>query len=74
MSESTMEVIHVSWAKIYRYKSITFEWHFWCGPMFLRRKDLEPKSLPHHVPNRYWGELSQWQRLSEAERENYRIF
>jgi len=69
---STMEVIHVSWAKVYKYKSICFDWHDYCGPTFLRVKDLESKNQQHR-PMRDYGLLSQWLDLNDAEREKYRL-
>ena len=67
-----MEIIHMSFAKIYKYKSLIIDWHEWCGPTFLRRKDHEPKGMGR-VGLRQWGEFSQWYNLSDNDKEKYRI-
>ncbi|WP_146071873.1 hypothetical protein [Marinobacterium lutimaris] len=66
-----MKIIHMSFAKIYGFKSITFEWHDYLGPTFLRRKDYELRPV-RSIPLRQWGELGQWMRLSDVQREEYR--
>ncbi len=68
-----MEIIHMSFAKIYKYKSLIIDWHEWCGPTFLRHKDHEPKDMAK-VGGRQWGEFSQWYRLSDKDKEACRIF
>jgi len=67
-----MEIIHISWAKIYKYKSLIIDWHEYCGPAFLRRKDYKPKDMSR-ISLRQWGEFNQWLRLSEVEREKYSL-
>ncbi len=67
------ELIHISYAKVYQFKHITFEWHSYCGPFFLRRKDLEPKDERKGRPMRDYGVLNQWLRLDKEDRENYRV-
>ena len=69
--EYAMQIIHVAFAKIYQYKSVTFEWHDYMGPTMLRRKDYEPRSM-RSISLRQWGEFGQWHGLSETEREGYR--
>lgn len=66
------QLIHVSMAKVYRFKGITFEWHDYLGPTFLRRKDLELKPALIR-PMREYGLLGQWLRLSPVDRESYRL-
>lgn len=66
------QIIHITNCNVYRFKSITFEWHQYCGPTFLRRKDLEMKPALTR-PMREYGLLGQWLQLSPVEREKYRI-
>lgn len=68
-----MEIIHMSFAKIYKYKSLIIDWHEYCGPTFLRHKDHEVKDMSK-IRCRQWGEFSQWYRLSEDEKEAFRIY
>lgn len=66
------QLIHLSFCKAYQFKGITFEWHDYCGPAFLRRKDFEMKPQLQR-PMREYGLLGQWLRLSKIEREQFRI-
>ncbi|GMQ53466.1 hypothetical protein [Halopseudomonas aestusnigri] len=66
------QLIHISIAKCYQFKGITFEWHDYLGPTFLRRKDLEMKPQLQR-PMREYGLLGQWLRLSPKDRETYRL-
>ena len=68
----SVQLIHMSFSKVYQFKSITFEWHDYCGPTFLRRKDSEMKPQLQR-PMREYGMLRQWLRLSKTEREQFRI-
>jgi hypothetical protein len=70
--EHEMQIIHVAFAKIYQYKSVTFELHEYFGPTFLRRKDFEPRSA-WSIQQRQWSEFGQWFRLSADQREEYRL-
>lgn len=65
--------IKLSQARIYQFKSITFEWHNYLGPTFIRRKDWEPKNQ-ERITNRDYALLSKWEDLNKDEREHYRIF
>lgn len=67
-----MVVVHMSFAKIYKYKSLIIDWHEWCGPTFLRHKDHEPRDMAK-IPLRQWGEFNQWLNLNDKEKELYRI-
>lgn len=64
--------IKLTMAKIYNFKSIMFEYHNYCGPLFLRRKDWEPKNQQIR-PMRDYGVLAKWEKLSKDEREQYRV-
>ena len=68
-----MELVHVSFSKVYRFKSILFEWHSYCGPLFLRRKDMEPKNEQQR-PMRDYGLLSKWCNMSKTKQEQYRVY
>jgi len=68
-----MEFLHVSFSKVYEFKSILFEWHSYCGPLFLRFKDCEPKKEQQR-PLRDYGVLNQWCRLSDDQKEQYRVY
>lgn len=65
--------IFLSPAKIYKFKSITFEFNNYRGPLFLRRKDWEPKNQ-ERITNRDYALLSKWEDLNKDEREHYRVF
>lgn len=68
-----MTITHIAWSKVYQFKSITFDWHAFLGPTFLRRKDHEHRDMDK-IPLRLWGEFTQWYRLTDEQREQYRIF
>jgi len=60
----------MSVADCYRYKGVTFEWHYFCGPMLLR-KDGEPsKQTPGQ---RFYEITAEWHKLPNEEREKFRI-
>lgn len=67
-----LQVIHMSFAKVYKYKSICFDWHEYLGPTFLRMKDYEAKSEQYR-PFREYGLLNQWMKLNDEGREEYRV-
>lgn len=58
--------------KIYQYKSITFDWHDYLGPIMLNRKTFNERPW-RSVSRRQWALLGQWQSLSKHEQENYRL-
>jgi hypothetical protein len=65
-------MIKISQEKIYQFKSITFAWHNYLGPSFLRKKDWEPKRQ-ERITNRDYAILNKWQSLSKDEREQHRV-
>ena len=69
---SEMEIIHISYAKVYQFEHITFEYHYWCGSAFLRRKDHETKENWKR-PARDWAALNRWCNLSEEQQKQYLI-
>ncbi len=70
---SNLNIIHMSFAKIYKYKSLIIDWHDYLGPTFLRHKDHEPKNMAR-ISLRQWGEFLQWHSMSKENQEKYRIF
>ena len=68
-----MEIIHMSFAKIYKYKSLVIDWNEYLGPIFLRHKDHRAKDMSR-IGRRQWGEFVQWWRMSDDEREAFRIY
>ncbi len=65
--------MHISYARVYKFKHLMFEWHSYMGPVFLRHADCEPK--PEQLrPMRDYAVLNKWERLCKNEREQYRIY
>ena len=64
-------LIHISIAKAYKYKSLLFTFHDYLGPEFLRHKDHELTT--RKISLRQWGEFAQWLKLNKIDREVYRI-
>lgn len=67
-----VELIHISFNKVYRYKHVTFEWHRFCGPLFVRMKDLEPKSQQLR-PMRDYKVINQWANMPDEDKEKYLV-
>lgn len=65
--------MHISISGGYQYKHIYFEWHSYCGPLFLRRKDSEPKPQQFR-PMRDYAALWQWQQLTKQQQEEFRVY
>jgi len=68
-----MEVIHISWANVFRYKGVTIDWHNYLGPTILNRHTEEERNYKN-ISLRVWGLVTQFSRLSKDDREDYRIF
>ncbi|AFM54887.1 hypothetical protein B621_gp41 [Marinomonas phage P12026] len=68
-----IEVLHVSFAKFYRVGGVTFEWHNYFGPTVLNRHTEKPRDY-RNISLRNWAEVSRFSGMSDAEKENYRIF
>lgn len=56
-------------ADIYRYKGFTFQVHYYCGPMKLK-KDLSDAS---RIGRRFYKTWEEWDKLSKKEKEATRI-
>ena len=54
MTTHKMEIIHMSFAKIYHFKHLVFDCHEYLGPQFLRHKDHEAKDM-RRASGRDWG-------------------
>jgi len=67
-----MEIIHMSFAKIYRFECVTFEHHDYLGPMMVRRKSFNARNFKN-INARQWSAYAKWLRLNDNEREKYRI-
>lgn len=67
------EIIHISWANIFRYKGVTIDWHRYCGPIIINRH-TEKERQYKNISMRIWGIVNQFSRLSDKEKEQYRIF
>lgn len=67
-----MEIIHISWQRVYRFKSVTFEHHNYLGPLMLRRKTFDSRNH-RNIKARQWADYYQWLRLPEKEREQFRL-
>lgn len=66
------DIIHISYAKIYKFERIVFEWSDYLGPVFLRLKDLQPKNNQWRT-NREYASLDRFLRLSESDKEEFRL-
>lgn len=67
-----MDVIHISWQRAYRFKRVTFEHHDYLGPAMLRRKTFNIRNYKN-IKARQWADYYKWLKLSEAEREKFRV-
>ena len=66
------ELIHMSFAKVYKFKQCTFEWHDYLGPQPINRGTLEP--LTYSVGFRYWSSISKFSNLPNKEKQKFRIY
>jgi hypothetical protein len=57
-------------ANIYKYKGFIFEWHYWCGPMKLR-KNFEPYE---RQGRKFYKVATEWNNISEKQKEKTRIY
>jgi len=70
MSTIILDNAIITLANIYRFEGVTFEWHYFCGPM-LCRKDGEPsKRKPGPA---FYALANRWNKLSTEEKEKTRI-
>lgn len=62
----------ITLSNIYRYKGVVFEWHNYCGPMALRKDNLEPRRTD--PGKRWWEIVTEWSKLTKAQKEETRIY
>lgn len=67
-----MEIIHMSFARIYRFGCVTFEHHDYLGPLMVRRKSFNERNFKN-IKSRQWAAYSKWLRLPGYEREKFRV-
>ena len=67
-----MNLINITFAKVYRYKQCTFEWHNYLGPLPLNRYTLEPRNV-HSIGYRYWASIGKFNSLNKEEKEKFRV-
>lgn len=62
-------LIHISFAKIYKFKGWLFEHHRYLGGWPLT-KDLEPRK---RAGDKFWLVYSEFYSLNSKDKENYRV-
>lgn len=73
MTIKEFNLIHVSFAKVYRYKGVTFELHYWMGPIILRR-DSEQERKYKNVSCRIWQIVMKFMLKTDEEKQQYRFY
>lgn len=69
ITENGAIVGHVALPDFYRFKGFTFQVHNYCGPMKLK-KDFSDAA---RTGRKFWKVWSEWDKLSEQEKEATRI-
>lgn len=72
MSTVILNIVHMSFARVYQFKGLTFEHHDYLGPTMLRRKTHKDRDY-RAIKGRQWGLYYQWLRLPFEQREQFRI-
>lgn len=67
-----MDIIHMSFARIYRFECITFEHHDYLGPLMVRRNSFDERNFKN-IRSRHWAAYGKWLKLSVDEREKFRL-
>ena len=62
---------HMSYAKVYQFEHITFEYHRYCGPAFLRRERSRRKKRTIETCKRL---CSAWKMVQTKQRSTKTIF
>lgn len=65
--------MHITYAKGYRYKGVTLEWHNYLGPIVLNRHTEQERNY-RNISLRIWGLVGQFGRLSDSKKQQYRIY
>lgn len=68
-----LEVVHMSFAKIYRYKGVTFDWHEYLGPIVINRHTEKERDY-RNISLRNWAMIGKFYKLSDEQKEEHRIF
>ena len=69
---ATLEIIHMSFAKIYKVNGVTFDWHHYCGPTIINRH-TEKERQYKNISSRNWAAIAKFCAMSDAERELHRV-
>lgn len=48
-----------------------FEWHYWCGPIPVHKRTLDPRKT---VPTGFYKMINEWIKLSKKEQKKYLIY
>ena len=67
------EIIHIAYAKGFRFKGVTLEWNDYLGPTILNRHTEEERHYKN-ISLRIWNLVDKFSCLSKDEREQYRIY
>ena len=62
----------ITLSNIYEYKGFTFEWHNYCGPVRVRKKNFEICKRPYG--RTFLTVVTEWDNLSKEEKEKTRIY
>lgn len=66
------QIIHMNFARLYRFKGVTFEWHRYLGPVILNRHTEKERDY-RNVSLRIWSIVSKFSWLSDEEKAKYKI-
>lgn len=69
---TTMNIIHMSFAKIYRVAGVTFDWHDYCGPVILNRHTEKERQFKN-ISLRNWAAIGKFCSMSDKEKELHRV-
>lgn len=69
---TALKVMHISMAKVYSFKAVTFEFHDFHGVTFRRRKTRGVRDH-RNVGSRGYAVFLKWLKLPELEREKYLV-
>lgn len=73
MTTHKLELVHVSYSKIYRVGGVTFEWHDgWFGPLIINRHTEKERPF-RSISRRNWAAINKFLRMTKEQRENHRI-
>ncbi len=73
MTANKLEVIHISYSKVYRVGGVTFEWHRWYGPSIINRHTEEERPY-RNVSGRNWAMIGKFCSMTDEQKEFHRIY